>query len=84
MNKTYTKPDIMFEDFSLSTSIADNCSVKTMTAHQWSCAVQFGTMKVFTSEVIGCRQAGCTIIESGEFNGLCYHVPTNSKNIFMS
>ena len=84
MNKTYTKPDIMFEDFSLSTSIADNCSVKMGTFHQWSCHVQFGTMKVFTSEVIGCRQPGCIVVDSGEFNGLCYHVPTNNKNIFIS
>ncbi|MBQ3215765.1 MAG: hypothetical protein IJB11_06585 [Oscillospiraceae bacterium] len=84
MNKTYTKPDIMFEDFSLTSSIASNCAIKTSTSHQWSCHVQIGIMKVFTSQVIGCKQDGCTIIDSGEFNGLCYHVPYNDRNLFMS
>lgn len=74
----------MFEDFSLSTSIADNCSVKTQTTHQWSCAVQFGSMKVFIQDVIGCRVNGAVTVPDGSFNGLCYHVPTNNSNIFIS
>ncbi len=82
--KAYSKPDIAFEDFSLSTSIADNCSLKTNTYHQWSCGVQFGSMTVFTTEVVGCRQPGSIAVTSGEFNGLCYHVPTNGQNAFMS
>ena len=84
MRKAYSKPDIMFEDFSLSTSIADNCSVKTRTYHQWSCGVQFGTLTVFTTEVVGCRQSGNIAVTNGEFNGLCYHVPHNGQNLFIS
>lgn len=42
----------------------------------------FGELKVFTSKVTGCQ--GGVIVDSGQFNGLCYHVPTNDKNIFMS
>lgn len=82
--KAYSKPNIVFEDFSLSTSIADNCSLKTNTLHQWSCAVQFGSMKVFTVSVVGCTESGCIAVNSDEFNGLCYHVPTNGRNVFMS
>lgn len=85
--KKYSTPDIVFESFSLSTSIAGNCGYKTDIKSQGDCYVQFGAVKVFTSQVGGCLSNvgnGGVIIDSGVFNGLCYHVPTNGNNVFMS
>ena len=82
MKRAYQKPDIMFDSFSLSSTIAGSCSFDTNTKSQGDCHVMFGELKVFTSKVTGCK--GGVIVDSGQFNGLCYHVPTNDKNIFMS
>ena len=82
MKKEYQKPDILCDIFSLSSTIAGSCSFDTNTMSQGNCGVQFGELKVFTSQVQGCK--GGVIVDSGQFNGLCYHVPTNDKNIFMS
>lgn len=82
MKKEYQKPDILFDSFSLSSTIAGSCSFDTNTKSQGDCGVMFGELKVFTSKVTGCRDG--VIVDSGQFNGLCYHVPTNDKNIFMS
>ena len=38
MRKAYSKPQIMFEDFTLSTNIAAGCEVKTNTPSQMQCA----------------------------------------------
>ena len=83
MNKTYSKPDIVFESFSLTTSIAGDCAVKTDLQTQGTCFVQFGAIRVFTTQVAGCVNNGIAI-PNDEFNGFCYHVPTNATNIFMS
>lgn len=82
MKKTYQKPDIHFDSFSLSNSIAGSCEFDTDTKSQGLCSIQFGDYKVFTSKVAGCK--GGIIVDSGQFNGICYHVPTNDKNVFNS
>lgn len=82
MKKTYQKPDIEFDSFSLSSSIAGPCAFDTNTQSQNVCSVDFGKYEVFTSQVNGCE--GKVIADSGIYNGFCYHVPTNDKNVFMS
>lgn len=84
MKKTYSKPDIAFESFSLATSIAAQCAFKTNLQTQGACYVQFGAFKVFTTEVSGCCTDNAIALPYDEFNGLCYHVPTNGTNLFMS
>lgn len=83
MKREYSKPDVFFDNFSLCTSIAGNCEVKTDLKSQGECYVQFGALKVFTDRVVGCSKYGI-VIENGQFNGLCYHVPTENANLFMS
>lgn len=83
MKKTYSQPDIVFESFSLASSIAAHCAVKTELQTQGNCFVQFGALRVFTTQVAGCVENGIAI-PSDEFNGFCYHVPTNATNLFMS
>ena len=81
MKKTYTKPEIMFEDFSLSTSIALGCEYG---AHhtEYVCAYEDEDMgkMIFTETISACT----TKTQDGLYNTLCYHVPTESNNIFAS
>lgn len=72
MKREYRKPEIMFEDFTLSTNIAGDCEVKTNTASKGDCAygedTDFG-VAIFLSTISDCiyQQA------EGEFNSICYH-----------
>ena len=88
MKKTYSKPDIAFESFSLSTSIAGNCEVKTDTKAGGECAYPMdGLGNVFLTTIHACRVVGGTPItdeQSLVFNGFCYHVPTENRNLFNS
>ena len=74
MKKTYTAPEILFEDFVLSTNIAGDCDPKTGTPSQGTCAYTYedeflGTVKLFVSDVDACK----TVEADGEYNGICYH-----------
>ena len=83
MKKRYSKPDIMFESFTLSTSIAGTCAHRTQ--DQFGCAVMFsdGSM-VFTSVVSSC---GVKVQADQDGDGMwgtyCYHVPTGEQ-VFIS
>lgn len=83
MSKAYSKPDIVFEDFSLSTSIA-NCDIDTRTSHQWDCYLTIGSMKVFSTSVIGCKTSADIVVPEDEFAGICYHIPYNGMRAFNS
>ena len=83
MKKAYEKPMIVFENFSLSTNIAAGCEVKPDTqANYDSCGVDFSGDIVFTVSLSGCKDT--KIEDSGEYNSICYHVPSDAKNIFIS
>lgn len=89
MKKTYQKPEILFEDFSLSVNIAGDCSIRTNTPSEGTCAyeikVGFATWNVFTDAV-----AACTTKESRDgsadeiYNSICYHVPYDNSSLFNS
>ena len=82
MKKLYTKPEITFEDFTLNTSIAGDCEVKTHTPAAEQCGIAFGDINIFLDGHEGCTT---TIIDgSKDFDGLCYHVPTETNNLFNS
>lgn len=81
MKKTYQKPEIMFEAFSLSTNIAGDCETIVDNASRGSCPYHTRSdLNVFTSDV-----GACTTTEpDGDYNGICYHVPIDTKNLFNS
>lgn len=87
MKKTYSKPDIMFESFTLSTNIAASCApgAQTLSA-DYICGKLFsdGTM-VFTTSVSGCSLK-VTADQDGDamWGTYCYHVPVNLLNAFDS
>jgi len=81
LKKQYIKPDVVFEDFSLSTTIANGCETNITNATKGVCGVDFGGWFVFVSGVNEC----ITQIEDGSmFDGLCYHVPNADNNVFGS
>lgn len=81
MKKTYSKPDIAFESFSLCTGIASTCEVKTYHPSNGVCGYKFGGLFIFTDEIKGCTTK---IVEGEEYDGLCYHNPSEDNNLFNS
>ena len=84
MKKKYVKPQIIIENFSLSTTIAGDCEIRTNTPHSETCALNWedeflGEIVVFTNLVQACG----TKEDDGEYNGICYHVPYGD-NLFNS
>ena len=80
MRKTYSKPEIIFEDFTLNESIAGNCDVKTFTPAQRQCGFDFGGIFIFMENITGCELK----FEDDGTNGVCYHVPTEDNTLFNS
>lgn len=89
MKKLYSKPAIVFEDFTLCTNIAAGCEVTT-NAVQNVCAYEVGrgsfAKAVFTTAISGCDYTEVVVEDDGSpsYNGICYHVPTESNNLFTS
>lgn len=85
MRKSYTKPQILFENFALSTNIASGCETISGLQAAGNCGFDFSGLMVFVS-----KETGCSDIQvapggdDGEFNGICYHVPTETNNLFNS
>lgn len=84
MKKTYSKPQIVFESFSLSTNIAGDCGIKIETQSLDMCGMDYGFMgRVFLSGMGDC--AGFPVAaDDGSFNQICYHVPIDSRALFNS
>lgn len=79
MKKIYGKPDIYFDNFSMSTAIAGDCSVVTNTAGGGECGLPYtDTIIIFTSTVDQCNfKVGNNTVDA-EWNGICYHVPSGN------
>ena len=87
MKKVYSKPEIMFEDFTLCTNIAAGCEEQDVlpSSGKQGCGIAFGPLVIFVSGVCSSTQ-GVTAVgtDDGEYNGICYQVPTTGVNIFGS
>ena len=61
------------------------CEYPTNTPQQFSCGVSFPPFVLFTADVPGCLPAnGGVTLETGEYDGYCYHNPTSLNNMFNS
>ena len=81
MRKKYSKPDIMYEDFTPSTSIAAGCEEKANLV-EYECGVKYDDEMLFTSEL-----GVCTLpieVMPEPFDRICYHVPEPGNNVFTS
>ena len=79
MKKFYSKPEILFEDFSLSTSITAGCEFTEANSTQDVCGYPTRDGMVFVSDVPGCK-----FVQPDNNDTLCYHVPDANHNIFNS
>lgn len=81
MKKHYEAPEILFEDFSLSSSIALNCQEIIGNPTQDACAYITRTgLHIFMSSMDVCT----TTEDDGEYNGFCYHNPESGIALFNS
>ena len=83
MKKVYSKPEIMFEDFTLCTNIAAGCEAKTnMPSNIEGCGYtpEGVTYAIFLEGMNGCDRK----YADGAYNGICYHVPLESNTVFNS
>lgn len=76
MKKSYAKPNITFESFSLSSNIAEEC-VLEITFAEWECPVLIPEWGETVYQEWNCDW-------SNEEGYICYHVPTLSTRIFGS
>ena len=87
MKKTYVKPEIMFEDFTLCSNIAAACESTVDSQSKGQCAViGTGNINIFDGTVSACDYDP-TDLPGGTtdmYNGFCYHVPTDTSNLFGS
>ena len=78
MRKAYEKPQILFEDFSLSASIASGCEYEPDDPMLELPGEGFVFVEKCGVPVVG------NIGGDGEYNGICYHVPNGTVNVFGS
>ena len=81
MKKTYSKPQIMFEDFTLCTNIAAGCAYTedvVPTMGEPDCGVKVDEWIIFAN---GVCQYG---FDDGSYNNICYYVPNSSTILFGS
>ncbi len=82
MKKTYTKPEILFESFTLSTNINAGCEKPTNLPSWDQCGLDFSGLVVFMTDMSGCTDI--KVDADKDFNGICYHTPTDLNNVFAS
>lgn len=81
MKKMYYKPEILFENFVMSTNIAGDCGTLINNASYETCAyITRSGHHVFTSNYGVCT----TTEDDGDYNGICYHVPVEAEALFNS
>lgn len=82
MKKTYSKPEIMFENFAVSTNIASGCGILTNYAKDqcgYDYTDEFGTTyNIFTISGV------CTTTQQDGYAGICYHVAADTSSLFTS
>lgn len=82
MKKVYTKPQIAFESFQLTSNIAGDCNTKPNTqADDATCGYNDNGWIVFQNSAV------CIHVQvgpDGKHNRLCYHVPTGDMSVFTS
>ncbi len=82
MKKPYIKPQIAFESFQLSTSIAASCALLGTNSAQYVCPVEdpdSGFM-LFAEDIT----SPCDTAPMGGNDSICYDVPLENWNVFSS
>lgn len=82
MKKVYQKPAILFESFAVSANIAGDCEKIVGNPSKDVCGVKGSApgVDLFIEGVTGCVIKN----EADDHDGFCYHVPTDTNNLFNS
>lgn len=81
MKKVYTKPQIAFESFQLTSNIAGDCNTKPNTqADDATCGYNDNGWIIFQSGPLCTMPVG----QDGIYDRICYHVPTGDISVFTS
>ena len=78
MKKMYSKPEILFESFVMSTNIA-GCGAENDAPTSGVCGLEWGGDMIFTEGVSGCKK----VVPDGT-GGFCYDNPSDISAIFGS
>ena len=80
MKKTYAKPQIVFESFQLTANIAGDCNTRPNSTNEATCGYNDNGWIVFQNSAV------CNVLAGpdGNYNRLCYHVPTGDISVFTS
>lgn len=81
MKKTYVKPQIAYESFQLSTSIATDCALLSTRAAQYICPVEDKESGFY---IFAEANQLCDTVPVGGDDSVCYDVPTESWKVFSS
>lgn len=86
MKKIYSKPEILFENFSVNTNIAGDCESIVGNPSKGICAVLgTGDIAMFSGTITACDYKPEDMGgKDDEWDGFCYHVPTEYNNLFNS
>ena len=85
MKKVYHKPEIMFDDFSLSTNIAGDCEPPYVTNSGYeTCGLVTSGFTVFTAQMVNVCNFPWDEDKQGPYDGMCYDNPSNTNNLFNS
>ena len=80
MKLAYEAPEIIYEDFSLSASIAAGCEFKTqLTNEEQQCGYMMEGDVVFAADISGCKYT-----PAEDEDTICYHNPSDRRNIYTS
>ena len=77
MKKNYSKPEIVFESFTLSTNIAAGCEIKHPLPTSGQCGIEFDGDVIFV-------EGACPDPVVDGTGGFCYHNPSDLDRMFNS
>ena len=78
MKKTYNRPEIVFENFNISSSIA--ACAKEADSTRDSCGYAYIAGRTLFVE----ENTGCSVVALDGSNGICFYIPTADTSLFAS
>ena len=87
MKKIYVSPEIVYEDFSLSTNIAGDCESIVGNPAKGTCSLPTSDpdTNIFSTGINGCDTYPEDLgFGTDTYDGFCYHVPSQNYSLFNS
>ena len=82
--KKYVKPELFYEQFELTTHIAD-CAWELQFSSDTTCYAQFDPSKgALEDRLFMSSEMNCSVSPGSGYQAYCYHDGTNGINVFAS